>query len=410
MKQKEEIKRTIAEQANGLPILGHLVWWTVHKVEIPRLDLEDLLAKTVGIQYMPTEHRKAKALKRGLESMREAGLLDLIRDDKVMTAYQITDKMIDVKEVKADYRRKAAVQFVKRGDGVPMGGEIRVYGDVDRKEVQERLDHYLQVYTADDIRMILKAYVRDNAGINLNENGLLYFVPEPEVVDVMKVFLEAVGGDLGLSPVTDTEYVKTNMVTRIRDELEAEIESAAEEVKRMSSSKFTRGLTFKARLKEFAALKNRCETYSELLKLDAETMIQKVSELQESVEDSLMGIHVDYPQMKEFPYGTRVRYTGDAPKLLINLNGSTTGTVIGYLNSKTGKQYVKVRFDTKDIKVIRPIAPGNLEITERAVETDLTEMDEDQLLARFEVSPGWYQIPGHTKKVRKAEAVQLLKA
>ncbi len=327
----------LAKASTGVPVLGHTIWWTIRDVEEPAAKMEEVLERTLGKEFMPGEPGKKRALRLALDAIESKGLVRRIRDDEVMTAYALVREVVDRSAIDIELEKRNIVIFDKRSK------ELEFRAEHKNSEIRELFERYSTVYTANDIRGVVLEFVRARHGITLRETGGIYFLPHSQDVELLRKFVEEMGGEFYSLPIVDSGKARGQMMNLVRLELLRDIEVAAEDVKRLAAKEGTQAGTYRNRLEDFQKLEAKMNAYVDLLKIDASEMETRLRGLRDEVSRALQGTLEAYPQAAQFPHGSRVRYIGKRSAEAFGEEG--TGTVIGYANLAFGP-YVKVLADS----------------------------------------------------------------
>jgi len=340
---KRQAQKKVAkakESAKTQPVLGFAVWWTIHSREFDRPTLEKHLTNSIGVQYLPAEPRKKRALRRALDAIESDGFIRKIRDDDSLIAYGLVQEELDKKNIDIKLTKLNIIIFDKETS------EVQFRGKYMNDEIKRLFERYQEVYTAQDLRSIVLSFVKINNGITLRDTGGIYFLQDPKVVEQLEKFFRLIKSDMFPFPLFDTEQAKKQMFTLVKAELERDVELAAERVKEMTASGKiggTRSTTFENQLKNFKLMKGKLGAFSDLLKNDVEVIDGKLSELEKEVGEALLGELETYPQKEEFEYQSKVIYTGRA-----SAEDGDPGTVVGYRTTPAGHQFVKVLMERTD--------------------------------------------------------------
>lgn len=341
----------LANTQSGLDTVGYVVWWTVREILLGRNEFQTILADTLGENLMPPAPKGSKILRRTLkESLRDAEDAGFLRAIGA-NAFALVQEHVDKETVDIDFEKEGFVIW----NGAEERLEFRGKAAENPEPYNQLFAKYSDAVVSSDIRNTMIKFVKANDGVTLSEFGGQYFLPDEESVGKLEDFLESVnnGSTVYVLPIVNGDKAKSTMLSRVKEELETEVELAAEEAKRMLSAKFVRGTTLNDRIERFKQLQEKCSTYADLLSLESGSMIKKLEDLGEEVQAALLGEYADLKEATDFPVGALVNYFGKA-------DIGTVGQVVGYHKSKTDKAYIKVKFS--DTGLIRPIAPLNLEI------------------------------------------------
>lgn len=339
----DEMRKKVAD----LPSLGSIVWWTIHESEISRNDLEMILLDTLGVDFLPREPQKKRAIKLALEELEESGLIRKIRDDGVLTAYQLVHEHKDVAKLEIEFEKKNLIVWDKKDQKLDIRMKYRA------EEIRDLFDKYSEVYTSKDFRSIAIRFIKDKGGLTMRESGGVYFLPGEDQVDQLESFIEAIESEFYQYPVLDSMSARVQLFNQVRGEMERDLELTAERVKEMIASDKTRESTFVAQIESFKDLRGKCSIYSDLLEADAEVLRGKIDELQADVQKALEEGIEKYPEdVRQFPIGSRVEYSGRQVKKF-----GRFGKVVGYFIDE-GRGRCKVLMD--ESQRVERAAPSTL--------------------------------------------------
>ncbi len=351
---KSKVEELAAKQNAGGQILGHICWWTLKEVEISRAQLEELLTKSLGVNLLPAEPRKKRAVRRALDELEIKGLIRKVRDDEEVLAYSLfEEKLGGQDEYDAQLIRKMSIVYDKKKQDIGFRG-VKA-GSAEAKKFMELLAKHQGVYNAEDIRTVMLNFIHHNAGVTLRESGGVYFLPGTLSVGPLTTFVEGLNGGSSFIalPSLDNSSARSQMFGIVKDELTNEIEKTVGEVQDMLT-KDMRESTLATRLETFKTLKFKCEAYSDLLKADAEEMAKKVDELSSQILQALEEGAKQFEKLAaRLPRDQRVEYLGTSK------HASKYGKVVGwYHDSQLNSDFVKVYFP--DINKTVYLGPGKV--------------------------------------------------
>mgnify|MGYP001578123592 CR=1 FL=1 len=319
------------------PIIGFVVWWSISEMELTQAALEKAVKASIGEAFMRDVPGKKRALRTALNAVEESGLIRRIRDDKEVIAYTLHEEIINKKDIDLDLKKEQVIVYDKATDKL----DIRLA--FKRDEIRSLFEKYQTVFTESDVRAITLQYVKANGGVTMRESGGIYFIPQTATRDQLKAFINAVNGSFYSLGVPDEDTDKAVMHELVKDELDRDLQLAAEDLKQLLSKDGDRSKadSFETRLERFKTLRAKTELYKDLLKNDVEGLTKTISDLNDEVTKALMGEIKESPQSKQFPYKSRVTYNGRAKDKY-----GDTGTVVGY--GSCNNHNAKILFDKTD--------------------------------------------------------------
>ena len=343
-KAAQAAKAAAKAQNQTYPIIGHSIWWEIGETEMSQAELEEAVDASIGREFMKDMPSMQRALRIALDAATQAGLITRIpSDDDDIIAYTVHDEEFDRKNVDLNLKKQQTILFHKKEN------RLEIRKDYKRQEIMDAVAKYQTIFTAHDIRGMTLKYIKANGGVTMRaKSGGIYFVPQTEVRDKLKAFIEHTytKGSFYSFGVPNTDADKATAHAVVKDELLRDVELAAEDLKQLLAKETDRTKTdsFETRLERFNTLTAKNELYKGLLLGDAEEINKKLNDLKDEVRKALMGEIKEFPHQKDFPYKSQVVYDGKARD-----KWGTKGTVAGYCfwtdSKSTEKPYVKVLFE-----------------------------------------------------------------
>ena len=332
------------------PIIGSILWWTINALELSQAELEKITAETIGASFMKDVPGKRRALRTALSAIETSGLIRRIRDDEDVIAYTLHEEVIDKKAIDMELKKEQVIVYDKKAD------KLDVRMTYKKDEIIQLFAKYQTIFTESDIRGMVLRYIKTNNGVTMRDSGGIYFVPLQATRDALKAFITAIKGKFYSLGVPDAAPDKTIMHEVIKEELDRELQLAAEDLKALlaKTTDRTKADSFETRMERFKSLRAKTELYKGLLANDIEDLTVTINELNEEVTTALMGEMKGHPQSKEFPYQARVEYSGKAKEKY-----GDTGFIVGY--GSMNNHNAKVLFDKTN--VVKTIAIEFLKVT-----------------------------------------------
>ena len=330
-------------------VFGKLMVWSLAEVEMLVDELEGLCERTIGSQYMPTTPGKKRALRRALRAIESDGLIRKIRDDEIMIAYGLVEEIPDVEAIDLDLNKLNIIIFDKATEHLEFRGNHK------NDEIRQLFELYSEVYTTEDVRKMVIAYIKEQHGISVREQGGTYYLRNVEHAETAQAFIQGLnsGSQALLFSVFDDAGSRDAVGNLAKEAIQRELELLAEEIKVLIADNASETVLGK-RLEKFKNLRKKAKIYQDCMKEDVEVLRENLDVLQGEVQEAFEGKLADYPQSKEFPYQIRVKYKGSKKDKY-----GEWGTVVGYSTAKkTGMQYVKVLMDKTD--EVKPFGTSTL--------------------------------------------------
>jgi hypothetical protein len=355
-KAKDVVQSLAAQQtSNATPelILGWEVYWTISAKTLSIPDMQALINRTLGTSFMPRQPKAKVKLRRAMDAISATGDVKKIKEEDDMIYYALVNAVPDKENIDIDLEKEAIAAYDKKADKLSFRG-----GSPEAQQaIRDTFSRFLLEFDEFQIRQVAADYINANGAVRMRKDGKIYFIRTFEHVERLESYINALDNDSEFYylPILDLPVAKKQMINIVQRGLETDIEELAEEVKRMSEAKFTRGDTLIERFERFKAMRKKCEAYSDMLQTNAESLAQRVDQLRDEVRQAIEGEEVIYPQRDAFPRGAEVEYSGAAVEKF-----GKSGRVVGYFNSKSGKPYVKIKFFKT--QTISPCAPSSLKV------------------------------------------------
>ncbi len=310
---------TIEQSLATLPSLGATVWWSLAGVEVQRADLVRALGGAGFLEYAPEPPTPIKALRRTLRAWMmarsAAGLAPMLgkdgadedeTDEREQKLHRSLIRVINTRRSKHTIFALIAEEVDLTQFGLRYGTELRIQlekltpqeraqrqpelhctteaeGIIEAQhEAQQITDELLpywrkfqDLYQSGDLSRMVRAIVSDLEAVALRQGGGLYFVPENQRAALVRL------QDLIATLPTDGKHEPFVMVLDVPDALEAKRQigravhtGMLDEVRALDNelahlqSKAVHGVqpaTIAERLAKFRALRDKAQTYGDLL-------------------------------------------------------------------------------------------------------------------------------------------------
>jgi hypothetical protein len=259
----KSIKKTIAKSAEGYPLLGYAVYWSISNVRILQTDFVKMLEKLQIPLTVAPEIRPKTALTQAIRSnVKGKGDLfhrNVLNDDKhsgiVIARQAETDDQMDVQ-----FDMDTKVLYDKRTKLVEIRGN-------NKDEIQKSFDEFKQLYTSDRFRTVVLRVIKSYCeGVAIREKGGVYFVPSTHndnFAKLEKLFSNFPTCSLDIIPVIDTKQAKKSMWKSLVGEVTEELARFQEDLQKLSGD--LSEYSIQTRLNRYKKLKAKVESYEILL-------------------------------------------------------------------------------------------------------------------------------------------------
>jgi hypothetical protein len=285
---KQSARRAISQSAEGYPLLGQVVYWTMEDVNVSKFDFINILT---GVGIDPKEHLNDIRFKSVVGRAIKAAIKDR------------GDKRIRVQKAIDDEKQTVwAVFFIDLDDQgeVKLQNENKIilHKDTERVEIkgpdEQEIRRYITdlggVYRTEDFRKFILNYMKKNCSVvTIRDRGGMYFVPSTREDNFQKVvcLYDAMRNcELNFIPVIDTAQAKKSVWKSIvGDKLEA-LQELKENIEDMPQ-KDAKQYLVERRIDEFKTLKSEVGMFDDLFTLTNEELKNSLSQVEKALYSRL---------------------------------------------------------------------------------------------------------------------------
>ena len=253
----------LAKSAEGFPLLGHVVYWTISDFKIGYWDFIKILQE-VGIDTdvanaVQAKSALIKALKDETKERSRGSFHRNVVDNKDKAGFAlVSTQSVDAENVDVNFQTETKVILDKHTKSVRVEG-------ANAQSIQDKYQDYRNTYTADRFRnVVLKIIFGLAEGIAVRERGGVYFIPahKQEVFEkLQELFSRFPGCSLDVLPVIDTKQARGSMWKSLMGDVKDEIASFKQDIANLKSKDSARESTLDNRLKRYRSLKDKMENY-----------------------------------------------------------------------------------------------------------------------------------------------------
>lgn len=287
--RKTVTKDLLAKSAEGFPLLGQVVYWTISDFKIGYWDFIKILQE-VGIDTdvanaVQAKSALIKALKDEIKERSNGAFHRNVVDNKEKAGFAlVSTHSVDAENVDVNFQTETKVILDKQTKS------LRVEG-TNAQAIQDKYQDYRNTYTADRFRnVVLKVIFGLAEGIAVRERGGVYFIPahKQEVFEkLQQLFSHFPGCSLDVLPVIDTKQARGSMWKSFVGDIKDEIASFKEDVESLKSKNSARESTLDTRLKRYRALKEKMENYEILFGGTLNEIKAEVGDLETQIRSML---------------------------------------------------------------------------------------------------------------------------
>ncbi len=236
-----------ADQAVGhggekVPILGHLIWYSVKESRIRTSDLRKLFAQVkIPMDFMPEEPSKINAFKRATTELSEETEVDIGRGKHAVYMVRLAAKTDEeivksiVKEVRdaskkaltsEDYAEIGRVHFDKDTENVRYY-DLQPDSQPITAQIKQLYETYCSYLTGKQIRVMFHEIIKSMSPTLVRPSGAVYFIPYVHAEMVQK--MEVLSKELAAYGITDYESAFESIPLIDADKTRALVEVRFEE-------------------------------------------------------------------------------------------------------------------------------------------------------------------------------------
>ena len=209
---KSDFKRMVAKSAEGYPLLGYYIYWSLSSIEVRYADF----LKILGDIGLPTDIANRPRAKTSANRMVDEEVANrnkgngrckkVSKETPDMTIWSIVSHTFDDNN-DAHSTQETKVTYFKETE------TLRVEGF----NTQAILDRYNEIqgsYNQDDFRSVVKDFItRYAASLTVRDSGGVYFIPatkQDELNKLQELFSKFEGFSLDVIPIIDTKQAKAS--------------------------------------------------------------------------------------------------------------------------------------------------------------------------------------------------------
>jgi hypothetical protein len=236
-----------ADQAVGhggekVPILGHLIWYSVKESRIRTSDLRSIFAQVkIPMDFMPEEPSKINAFKRATTELSEETEVDIGGGKHAVYMVRLAAKTDDeivksiVKEVRdaskkaltsEDYAEIGRVHFDKDTEDVRYY-DLQPDSQPITTQIKQLYETYCSYLTGKQIRVMFHEIIKSMSPTLVRPSGAVYFIPYAHAEMVQK--MEVLSKELAAYGITDYESAFESIPLIDADKTRALVEVRFEE-------------------------------------------------------------------------------------------------------------------------------------------------------------------------------------
>lgn len=279
------LKKTLAKSAEGYPLLGYAVYWSIKGVQIPQADFAKLLNKLGIPQSVAPDIREKSALNAAIREQSK-GRRDVfhrsVLNDQEKAGFVISrSEVTNARKLDVSFSTETKIHFDKHSKQVTVEG--------DRKdEIQSSYEHLKDTYTSERFRTVTLRIIRDLCqAVTIRDKGGFYFIPSTHdewFKKLQKLFEAFPECEIDLIPVIDSKAAKKSIWKALVGEVEGELAEMEEKIAKYPDSERARN----SRLDEYKALREKVENYGTLLSGTASEFEDRLKDIAKKIKTAFV--------------------------------------------------------------------------------------------------------------------------
>jgi len=275
VQQFKTVKETIAKSAEGYPLLGYAIYWSISDVAVKydafvmmleNLGLPSDVATAVQAKSAAIKAIKAETKGRGNAFHRKA----MDNDAKAGFAI-VTSQTTDEENVDVQFQTETKV-VLNKGDKT-----LQVDGP-NADSIKATYEYMKDTYTSERFRNVILKLVKGYLqGMSIRERGGVYFVPSSHNADFEKLqalFELFPTCSLDVVPIIDTAQAKKSMWKTFTADITAELKGMQDDLHTLPVDASERSV--QVRLDRYNSLRDKVEMYEILLNSTADDLKQEL--------------------------------------------------------------------------------------------------------------------------------------
>uniref|UniRef100_A0A6M3M885 Uncharacterized protein n=1 Tax=viral metagenome TaxID=1070528 RepID=A0A6M3M885_9ZZZZ len=307
MNNAERLVKSAQERGDGLPVLGHFVWFELSSVHAPEMDARDAwLDAGFDADHAPKALKASgaysRAISRATVHMQDERdtQVDEALDDEAKTIHVIVERQQDLTSgaPKLRYVQRSRVGYIKAKE------EVRLEDPTDpvAQNILALYDDYRLNVGPNEVRPGITKELHKLGSIPLRQNGGVYFVPfvEGTTDEPLKAMTQLVKkwGASRFYPVPqyDTQELRDSVAASAQDSFSAELDGVRKELETYreriedKDTSNPREGTIHKRLDALQDMERRAALYAQALDIKKEDLLDGIEDVRKGINELLADV------------------------------------------------------------------------------------------------------------------------
>lgn len=283
---RQSLKDHIAKSAEGYPLIGWYVYWSITNVKVRYTDLIRIM-QAIGLNTdAATKIRPRSAFTSALNEIERKykGKKALVLDDKDRVGYVISTVTPDPVNVDATFTTETRAVLNKHTY------QVTVTGPYEQEFLALHAD-FLEHYYSDEFReMILRLLRLHCQFLTIRDRGGVYFVPASSAQGlelIKKLFAQFPECVLDCVGIADMADARKSMWKTMIGEVTSDLQAMKDDLASLDSE--TREDNLQIRLQRYQTLREKVENYEIVLRGTAQDLKDELAGLTKAIRSKLVG-------------------------------------------------------------------------------------------------------------------------
>jgi hypothetical protein len=262
--QLKTIKQTIQTSAEGYPLLGYAIYWSINDVHVRYNDflqmLDNVDLPTDVATAVQSKSALIKAIKADTKGRKNAFHRGVVDNEAKASFAIVSSATVDEDNVEVEFQTETKVTLNKGDKTLDVSGP-------NAATIREAFESFKDTYTSDRFRNVVLKLVKGHLqGMSIRERGGVYFVPAShnDMFDKLQaLFAMFPTCTMDVIPVIDTAQAKQSMWKTFVHGITEELSKAKEDMQTLEPD--ASGRSLQVRLDRYQSLRDKVENYEILL-------------------------------------------------------------------------------------------------------------------------------------------------
>lgn len=291
VKEKIQKKEVLATKTEGVSQLGYIFWYSISsEAEVTRIELKQRFNNLdIDENWLPNEIRPSDAFRRATKEVQRKKVPTsdpnvfqnfLVREvyaDTKAIQRNIVIETVDKSGKRLDYNPKATVMTLfKENNNFTIQSDNNTAYEL-ANEAKVRFIKYIEYYSAQQLRVMVKDYLESLAPTAVRANGGVYFVPQSNSIELKK--LQLLCESLNSEGVSIPLYDSADNQNLVLSKLENDLKEALAHCQDLTQTPNLKKQLYKDSIEDARRVARTFQEYKNNLSLDVNNLESMLNEL-----------------------------------------------------------------------------------------------------------------------------------